>query len=85
MRPSQRNKIFFEQGNIAEASRQCGRATVIVQWRAAILAAGVLRLGRSRAEADWSASILAAVTAGDCDWFEVFLGCGSRRPVGTVM
>jgi len=39
MRPYQRNKIFFEQGNIAEGSGRRGRATVIVPWRAAILAA----------------------------------------------
>ena len=32
-------------------------------WRAAILAVGLLRPGRSRAGVDWSAAILAAVNA----------------------
>ena len=56
--PTQQN--FFEQGNIAEASGPCGCVTIIVLWRAALLAAGLSATGTvALLWADWRAAILA--------------------------
>gem|GEM_PF-4334314 len=48
MRLYKHNKIF-RQGHSPEERGRCGRATIIVLWRAALLAAGLLRPGRWRA------------------------------------
>jgi len=62
MRPcvSTNTTKFFGGDTAPEEPGRCGRATVVVLWRAALLAAGLLRPGQSRAGLDLSAVILAA-------------------------